>query len=98
MLPPSSFFLLSSSLIFDQRDIHSQLQKRQIRITIIGPVLALLSDIVLEYGGGLGIVSVEAIEDGFDMLRPLGRVVECYAHRCLWMWRIVVEVGCGIYG
>ncbi len=98
MLPPSSFFLLSSSLILDPRDIHSQLQKRQIRITIIRPVLALLGDIVLEYGGGLRVVSIEAIEDGFDMLRPLGRVVECYAHRCLWVWRIMVEVGCGIYG
>lgn len=98
MLPPSLFFLLSSSLIFDQRGIHSQFQKRQIRITIIRPVLALLSDIVLEYSRGLRIVSVEAIEDGFDMLRPLGRVVECYAHRYLWVWRNVVEVGCGIYG
>ncbi len=82
-MPPSSSFFLPFSVIFDQRDIHSQLQKRQIRITIIRPVLALLSDIVLEYGGGLRVVSVEAIEDGFDMLRPLGRVVEGYAHRCL---------------
>ena len=62
---------------------NSQLQQRQIGIAVVGAVLALLCDIVLEYGRCLGIVSVEATEDGFDVFGPVGRIVKGYAHGCL---------------
>ena len=63
---------------------NSQLQQRQIRIAVIGAVLALLCDIVLEYGRCFGIISVETIEDGFDVFGPVGRIVKGYAHGC-WL-------------
>ena len=61
---------------------NSQLQQRQVRIAVIGAVLALLRHVVLEYGGGFGIVSVETVEDGFDAFGPVGGGVEGYAHGC----------------
>ena len=68
----------------------SQLQQRQIRVAVISPVLALLCDIILEYRRRFGIVSVEAIEDGFDVFGPVGGVVKGYAHGCGWsLWDLV---------
>lgn len=66
----------------------SQLQQRQIRVAVICAVLALLCDIVLEYGRRFGIVSVEAIEDGFDVFGPVRSVIKGYAHGCGWSYRI----------
>ena len=63
----------------------SQLQQRQIGVAVISAVLALLRDIVLEYGCRFGIVSVETIEDGFDVFGPVRRVVKSYAHGCGWL-------------
>ncbi len=65
-----------------KKNPNSQLQERQIRIAVIGAVLALLGDIVLEYGRRFGIISVEAVEDGFDVFGPVGRIVKGYAHNC----------------
>lgn len=62
--------------------MNSQFQQRQIRIAVISSVLALLRDIVLEYGRCFRVVSVETIEDSFDVLGPVGGVVEGYAHGC----------------
>ena len=53
-----------------------QLQEGKVAIAVIGLVLALLGDIFLEGRGDLGVVSVEAVEDGLDVFRPVGRVVE----------------------
>lgn len=63
-----------------RRSADSQLQQRQVRVAVIGPVLALLCYVVLEYCGGFGVVAIEAVEDGIDVLRPLGRIVEGNAH------------------
>ena len=64
----------------------SQLQQRQVRVAVIGAVLALLRDIVLENRRRLGVVPVEAVEDGLDVLGPVGRGVEGDAHRCGGRW------------
>ena len=73
-----------------------QLQQCQVGIAVIGPVFALLRNIVLEDGCCLGIVAIEAIENSVDVLGSVGCVVECYAHGCLeaedfmgwlWFWR-----------
>ena len=61
---------------------NSQFQQGQIRIAVVRAVLALLGNIVLEYGRCFGIVSVEAVEDGFDVFGPVGRIVKGYAHGC----------------
>jgi hypothetical protein len=53
-----------------------QFQEGKVAVAVIGLVLALLGDIFLEGRGGLGVVSVEAVEDGLDVFRPVGRVVE----------------------
>lgn len=60
--------------------LHSQLQQRQIGIAVIGAVLALLGDVVLEYGRRFGIISVETVENGFDAFGPVGGGVKGYAH------------------
>lgn len=56
--------------------IDVQLQEGQVGIAVIGLLVALLGDIFLEGRGGLRVVSVEAAEDGLDVLRPIRRVVE----------------------
>jgi hypothetical protein len=57
-----------------------QLQECQVGIAVICLVLTLLHDIVLEYGGRLGVVPVEAIEDLINVLGPVGRVVKGSRH------------------
>lgn len=57
-----------------------QLQQGQVSVAIIRLFLALLGHIVLEDGSGLGIVSIETIQDGINMLWPLGRIIEGDAH------------------
>ena len=59
-----------------------QFQQGKVRIAIVCLVLALLSNIVLENIGGLGIVSVEAIQYLIDVFGPVRRKVECDAHGC----------------
>ena len=59
-----------------------QFQQRQICIAIVSPVFALLSDVVLKHGGCFGVVSVETVEDGIDVLWSVGRGVEGDAHCC----------------
>ena len=59
---------------------HSQFQQRQVGVAVVRPILALLGDIVLEDGGGFGIVSVQAIQDGIDMLWPIRGVIESDPH------------------
>ena len=60
--------------------LDSQLQQRQVRIAVIGAVLALLRHVVLEYARRFGIVPVETVEDGFDAFGPVGGGVKGYAH------------------
>lgn len=57
-----------------------QLQQGQVGIAVKGAVLALLGDIVLEDGGGLRVVSVQAIEDGVDVRRASVALVEGSDH------------------
>lgn len=63
-------------------EAHSQLQQRQVRKAIHELALTLLHDVFLEDGGGLGIVSVEAVQDRIDVLWPIRRVVEWNTHGC----------------
>ncbi len=77
-----------------KENLNSQLQERQIRIAVIGALLALLGDIVLEYGRRFGIISVEAVEYGFNVLGPVGRIVKGYAHGCGWWCGTLVGGGC----
>ena len=59
---------------------HSQFQQRKVGVAVVRSVLALLRDIVLEDGGSLGVVSVQAIQDSIDMLWPVRRIIESDAH------------------
>jgi hypothetical protein len=65
-----------------EKDGGLQFQEREVGVAVVCAVFALLGDIVLEDGGGFGIVSVEAVQDVFDVAGPLGGVVECYTHGC----------------
>lgn len=60
--------------------LHVQLQQGQVRVAVVRLALALGHDIVLESARRLGVVSVQAIEDGLDVLWPFRRKVECGAH------------------
>lgn len=57
-----------------------QLQQSQVGVAVVRLLLALLHDIVLEDGRGLGVVPVEAVENRIDMLRPFRREIERGAH------------------
>lgn len=63
-----------------RNSVDSQLQQRQVRVAVIGPVLALLRYVVLEDGRGFGVVAIETVQDGIDVLRPFWRIVEGNAH------------------
>ena len=60
--------------------MHSQLQQCQVGIAVECPVFALLYNVVLENGGRLGVVSVQAVEDGIDIGRPSLTLVESDTH------------------
>lgn len=62
---------------------HVQLKKRQVGVAVISLVFALLHHVVLEHGCGLGIVSVQAIQNRVDMLGPIWRIVKRYSHLCV---------------
>ena len=64
-----------------------QLQQCEVGIAVVGLFLALVVHVVLEDCGGLWVVSVETVEDGINVLWPVRRVIERYAHD--------VCVGCG---
>ena len=57
-----------------------QLKERKVGVAIVGLLVALVLDVVLEDGGGLWVVSVQAVEDGLDVLWALWRVVEGDTH------------------
>lgn len=57
-----------------------QFQEREVRIAVICLSLALLCNVFLKNAGGLWVVSIEAIEDGVDVLRPVRAVVEGVDH------------------
>lgn len=57
-----------------------QLQQSQIGIAVKRAVFALLGHIVLEHSRGLGVVSVEAVEDGFDVSRSGLALIEGDSH------------------
>lgn len=59
-----------------------QLKKRKVGVAIVGLLLALVLDVLLEDGGGLWVVSVESVEDGLDVLWALWRIVEWNTHDC----------------
>ena len=70
-IPSSSFSGVAKEMV-----VNVQLQEGKVAVAVVGLVFALLGDIFLEGGGGLRVVSVEAVEDGLDVLRPVRRVVE----------------------
>lgn len=53
-----------------------QFQEGQVGVAVISLVLALLGDIFLEGSGGLGIVSIEAVEDCLYVFRAIDREIE----------------------
>lgn len=57
-----------------------QLQQGQIGVAIIGAILALLRHVVLEHGRGFRIVSIEAIENGINVLRSIWCMVKGDTH------------------
>lgn len=57
-----------------------QLQQGQICITVVGAILTLLRHVVLEHRRGFWIVSIEAIEDGINVLWPIWRMVKGDTH------------------
>lgn len=59
---------------------HSQLEQGQVGVAVVGLVFALRHNVVLENCRGLGVVAVESVQDGIDVLWPLGRVVERNTH------------------
>lgn len=59
-----------------------QLKKRKVGVAIVGLLVALVLDVLLEDGGGLWVVSVKSVEDGFDVLWALWRIVEWDTHDC----------------
>lgn len=59
-----------------------QLKKRKVGVAIVGLLVALVLDVLLEDGGGLWVVSVESVEDGLDVLWALWRIVEWDTHDC----------------
>lgn len=62
----------------NERD--SQLEESEVGVTVICPVLALLCHVVLKYGCGLWVVSIETIQDSVNVRWPVRRVIECYTH------------------
>lgn len=76
--------LFSRTIADEKTKAHSQLQQRQVGVAVECPVLTLLHDIVLEYRGRLGVVSVEAVEDGVDVGGTGLALVESDAH-CVGM-------------
>ena len=61
-----------------------QLEKGEVGIAVVRLALALLHDIVLEDTRRLRVVSVEAIEDLLNVIRPLGREVVWCSHGVVW--------------
>ena len=64
---------------FDSRALDrgdSQLQQSQVGVAVECSVLALLHHVVLEDGGSLGVVPIEAIENGVDVGRSGFTLVE----------------------
>lgn len=57
-----------------------QLQQGQIGVAVICAILALLRHVVLEHGRGFGVISIEAIQNGINMLWPIRRMVKGDAH------------------
>lgn len=57
-----------------------QLQQSQIGVAVIGAILTLLRHVVLEHGRSFWIVSIEAIENGINVLWPIWRMVKGDAH------------------
>lgn len=53
-----------------QHQGHSQLQQRPIRIAVGKLLVALLLEVALERTNGLGVVALEAIDDGSDVVGP----------------------------
>jgi hypothetical protein len=61
-----------------------QLQESEVGVAVVRLTLALLHDIVLEDTRCLWVVSIEAIEDLLDVIRPLGREVVWCSHDVWW--------------
>lgn len=64
----------------DTRLFNLQLQQCPVGIAVREPVLALLCQVRLQAADGLGVVTLETIDDGRDLLRPLCWVFA--AHVC----------------
>jgi hypothetical protein len=70
---------------------HLQLQEGQVCVAVVSLVFALLHNVFGEYIRCLGVVPVEAVEDGIDMFRPLARVIEGDRH-VDYIWRVFAMV------
>ena len=63
-----------------EKTVDIQFQQSEIGVAVVGLLLALLHHIVLENRSGLWVVSVEAIEDLLNVLRPVLCIIEGGAH------------------
>jgi hypothetical protein len=72
------------------KDVDVQLQQGEVGVAVVRLVLALLHNIVLEDARGLGVVTVEAIEDLLYVVWPLGRKVVGCSHGWWWIARGLV--------
>lgn len=59
---------------------YSQFQEGEVGIAVVSLVFALGCHVVVKDARRLGVVAIQAVEDGINVLWPLGRIVERYTH------------------
>lgn len=60
---------------------HSQFQESKVRIAVVCLLFTLLCNVLLKYCGCFWVVSIKAVQDRIDLLRPIRRVIERDSHR-----------------
>lgn len=69
-----------------------QLEKRKVCVGVVCFLFALLDNIFLEDAGGLRVVSIEAIQNGIDVLGPVRRVIESNPHSSVFIGAVDSKV------
>lgn len=66
---------MQKNIVFETEDKgNSQLQQGAVGIAIAKLLFALLLQVALQGSDSLGVVTLEAVDDGRDVLGPLGRI------------------------
>lgn len=75
--------------------VDSQLEQGEVGVAIVRLLFALLHHVVLQNGGGLGVVAVQAVEDVVNVLRPVRhRIFLCLLWRMLQRRSWAKEIKC----